>query len=96
MAKVAVQLGDFFMVNMIEADRLINGCASKDWEDRKDERFRLDSEAIPRNGCEKKNQDNRHEKANLLFHLFSLFVSPRICQVKIGRECYKSSTGRTQ
>jgi hypothetical protein len=76
MAKVAVQLGDFLMVNMIEADRLINGCASKDWKDGKEERFRLDSEAMPRNGCEKKNQGNCHEKANLLFHIFSLFVSP--------------------
>jgi hypothetical protein len=75
MAEVAVQLCDFLMVDMIEADRLISGRASKDWKDGKDEKFRLDSEAMPRNGCEKKNQGNRHEKANLLFHNFSLFVS---------------------
>jgi hypothetical protein len=48
MAKVAVQFSDFFMVNVIETDGLINGCTSKDRKDRKNKRFRLDSEAVAR------------------------------------------------
>jgi len=95
MAKVAVQLGDFLMVDVVETDRLINGCTSKDWEDRKDKEFRLDSEAMPRNGCDKENQGNHHQKTNLLFHFFSLFASLSVCQVKMDREYEKSLTGRT-
>jgi hypothetical protein len=96
MAEVAVQLGDLLMVNMIEADRLINGRATQDWKDGKDEKFGLDSEAMPSNGCEKKDQSNRHEKTNLFFHHFSLFVSPWICQVKIGCKYDKSLRKRTE
>jgi hypothetical protein len=40
---------------------------------------------VPRNGCEKKNQDYRYEKTNLFFHFFSLCASLRICQVESER-----------
>jgi len=90
MAKVAVQLGDFLMVDVIKADGLINRCTSEDRKDGKDKGFRLDPETIPCNGCDKQNQGDHHQKANLLFHVFSLFASLRICQVKIG------STVRTE
>jgi hypothetical protein len=33
MAKVAIQFGHFLMVNMIEADGLVDGDFSKNWED---------------------------------------------------------------
>jgi hypothetical protein len=74
------------MVDVIETDRLIDGCASKDREDRKDKEFRLDPETMPRDGCDNENQGNHHQKTNLLFHFFSLFASLRVCQVKIDCE----------
>jgi hypothetical protein len=95
MAKVTVQLSDFLVVNVIKADWLINGYNSKNREDREDKEFRLDSEAMPGDGSEKENQGNYHQKANLLFHFFSLFASLRVCQVKINSEYEKSSTGQT-
>jgi hypothetical protein len=72
-AEKAVQLGHFLVVNMIETDRLINRCTFKDWKEREDKRFRLDTEAMPRNGCEKKDQDDNKKKAKPHSHIFSLF-----------------------
>jgi hypothetical protein len=88
MAEVAVQLSDFLMMNVIETDRLINRFTFQDWEDSENERFRWDSEAMPCNRCEKKNDSNRYEKTNLLFHIFSLFASTGICQVDPERRFF--------
>jgi hypothetical protein len=82
MAEKAIQPGDFLVVNVIEADRLIDRFTSQNWENRENQGFHRNSKAMPRNRGEEKHQDDRHKKANLL-HIFSLFASLQICQVKI-------------
>jgi hypothetical protein len=83
-AKVAVQLGDFLVVNMIKADRLINGLAFQNWEDRENERFHRNPKTKPCNRHKKKNEEDSERKTKPIFHFFSLFASLRVCQVKIG------------
>ena len=83
MAKNAVQLGDFLMVNMTEADRLIDRLTSQNWENGENKGFRRNPEAKPCNRGKKKHEDDRHEKSDFLLHSFSLFASVQICQLKI-------------
>jgi hypothetical protein len=85
MAEEAIQPGDFLMVNVIEADRLIDRFTPQNREERKNKRFRRNSKTMPCNGDNEKDQDNRDKTDNLLHSLY-LIPSRRICQ-------FNSTTG---
>jgi hypothetical protein len=90
MAERTIQPGDFLMVDMIKADRLIDRFTPQNREKRKDKRFRRDPKPMPRNGDEKKNQNNRCNEP-YFFHRFSLFAGIQTCPFKISRPRSASS-----
>jgi len=74
MTEKAIQSGDFLVVNVIEADRLIDRFTSQNWENGENKRFHRNPETKPCNRDEKKNHDNRNENDEPFFHINSLFI----------------------
>ena len=53
-AESAIQLGNLFVMNMIEKDRLIDRFPREDWKDREENSFGLDLKSIIGNNGKKK------------------------------------------
>jgi hypothetical protein len=85
-AEGTVQTGCFFMVNMIEQDRLIHRGPRKNRENRKEDSLRLDLKPVKSDYAQQENQDNSSSYEDPFFHSISmLFDEERICQEKIRR-----------
>lgn len=72
-AEGTVQMGCFFVVNMIEEDGLIDRFPRKDWKDWKEDTFGPNLESVVGNNDNKENQDNWNEKAKEPFHNSNLY-----------------------
>jgi hypothetical protein len=83
-AEGTVQINFLLMDAMVEKDRLVHRFPGKNGKEGEEDHFRLILKSMVGNHSGKKDEDDDHQKANLLHHDYKLSCKKLMCQAKIN------------